>query len=894
MKNKIIFGVPLSQYGNTYRYYCTIANEIMDTYPIDVEIMEDTNSVDVFKIKDELKNGAKLVCVDGFLLNENNPRIEELIDKYSDSIIYYYRSTPLLNGRNLTYLKGKIRVYAADESYCAYIKKYYGIDAKLLISPVARIAYPWSYERRGNEVLFVGNYREISDAKKDVEDNVSEALKDFSEGLMKRMEEDWTVGFDECVIKELEKMGKKPDKEFIKVFANECGGLYFDYRTVCLTKRIIDGLLKAGIGVSVVGQGWKAYASKLSGKRKDLLRVEEVPPVSNTFPNFMAGAKRIITIESEYNKGIGEHTATAIATGANVYAVSTPYSESLKKNNNHIFTYDPSDIKGLVSMLKSNKPMEPVEKRIPDEISVKHYIDFVLELFYGKDYERKLLKDVKSSLVKTREFSYVKKTEHRLFILDKGGSIKTNADTSGLSDALRAKTVYTGVMSGTDNPLEVLRAFPNRMPYKVYMVPDNYDKALAIIKEFKIEEAIKNRILLFKSGEALEEYLKAHEEEYLPRMIYNNEEYYRKMTDRLHAMRLKNKRNSKIKPLITIAIPSFERGGLALNLIRSVIKSEFDSEVEFIVADNCSDKTSEKYEKIASIKDSRLRYVRNKENYGYLGNIVRITELAKGKFIYYSSDEDSFFAENLANVIDVIIREKRLDIIQVNGIGNGEILHFDESFITNDLYQVIDAAASDNYLTGICINVDNLRQRGIAKIAEKYKDNSFFNTYPHAVYEMMAIKYGKLAVVATTMYRADDTDNVPVEWILRYNTIEKRTQYQEDIVDITLNEITDDEYIQGMVVCGRIKEAYRLVSVAWSNYHEEYEKQGETLDGRFAALDAWRLDYLERILPRFSDSVKRRIIETVDEECEEAKTDFKKYFKEKMERLNAKNSRSSK
>ena len=92
--------------------------------------------------------------------------------------------------------------------------------------------------------------------------------------------------------------------------------------------------------------------------------------------------------------------------------------------------------------------------------------------------------------------------------------------------------------------------------------------------------------------------------------------------------------------LLTIAIPTYNRIDLlkrCLESIRNQIGSD-DSWVEVLVVDN--DSPDGTYLFLESIKTPVLRIIKNSVNIGAENNILKVTSEAKGKYVFWLSDDD--------------------------------------------------------------------------------------------------------------------------------------------------------------------------------------------------------------------------------------------------------------
>ena len=99
------------------------------------------------------------------------------------------------------------------------------------------------------------------------------------------------------------------------------------------------------------------------------------------------------------------------------------------------------------------------------------------------------------------------------------------------------------------------------------------------------------------------------------------------------------------RPYFTIAIPTYNRAAFLREAINSAL-SQTDSDFELIVSDNAS--TDDTTAVVASIKDERLRYVRQTENLGAIKNVNFLVREARGRFFILHQDDDLLHPEFLS------------------------------------------------------------------------------------------------------------------------------------------------------------------------------------------------------------------------------------------------------
>ncbi|MBN2095571.1 MAG: glycosyltransferase [Candidatus Aenigmarchaeota archaeon] len=100
--------------------------------------------------------------------------------------------------------------------------------------------------------------------------------------------------------------------------------------------------------------------------------------------------------------------------------------------------------------------------------------------------------------------------------------------------------------------------------------------------------------------------------------------------------------------LISIITPTYNRSKLLKRAIRSVLNQNYHN-FEMIVVDGGSTDGTEKMMK--SIKDKRIRYVRQKKNCGLLSGKNLGLDKAKGEYACFLDDDDELLPDALSNAL---------------------------------------------------------------------------------------------------------------------------------------------------------------------------------------------------------------------------------------------------
>ncbi len=106
-------------------------------------------------------------------------------------------------------------------------------------------------------------------------------------------------------------------------------------------------------------------------------------------------------------------------------------------------------------------------------------------------------------------------------------------------------------------------------------------------------------------------------------------------------------------PLVTIAIPTYNRAGGFLPVVLEAALSQTWQNIEVLVGDNAS--TDETPDIVGAIEDERLVYFRHKENIGANGNFNDLLNRARGEWFLLLHDDDLIdhdFVESCLSVVE--------------------------------------------------------------------------------------------------------------------------------------------------------------------------------------------------------------------------------------------------
>jgi len=154
-------------------------------------------------------------------------------------------------------------------------------------------------------------------------------------------------------------------------------------------------------------------------------------------------------------------------------------------------------------------------------------------------------------------------------------------------------------------------------------------------------------------------------------------------------------------PLITIAIPTYNRADLVETCVTSALAQTYWN-IEVLVSDNAS--TDDTVERLKAFGDKRLRVLTGDENVGAPGNFAKCVQEARGDYLVLAADDNTFeprFVEKCAELLkvepDLPIVLSAYDVLVLNEFSSGD-------------RRLIPARLSKRLSTGIWQGTDILRE----------------------------------------------------------------------------------------------------------------------------------------------------------------------------------------
>lgn len=343
---------------------------------------------------------------------------------------------------------------------------------------------------------------------------------------------------------------------------------------------------------------------------------------------------------------------------------------------------------------------------------------------------------------------------------------------------------------------------------KSYIVIGDFAKFLSCFQGEELKEEQLSEIIVFNGFENMKHYFK-DSSEYLPRNTIDlmaKRVESEETIEEVHKYRISKEGRKGNNILISVCIPSYNRGNRAYDNIIHNLKSYYDEEIEFVVSNNgTKNNTCDYYNMISELEDSRVNYFNFEENQGVAINICKVCEMAKGKYILLLSDEDLINFTNFHKVINILNNMKEtLAILKTAGDIQATILT--ERLAKAGRDAILTYMLSSNYLSGIIFNNKLLKEYNITQHIRNNIDISVYFYYPHVIMELLLCQYGDVKgenIVLINEGKAEITE-VPRKEIgeknkvsiTKYASIEGRLEQHKDFLNIFRElEVSKNDFI---------------------------------------------------------------------------------------------------
>lgn len=336
----------------------------------------------------------------------------------------------------------------------------------------------------------------------------------------------------------------------------------------------------------------------------------------------------------------------------------------------------------------------------------------------------------------------------------------------------------------------------------LYYVPSDWLKSLSFLKIPNIISQYCNNVIWVESVDIMQNYFHTNTSVYLPRLYFSiNNSSIRAVTQMVeeeHAYRLTPEGRNTSNIILTLGIPSFNRGHRALENILHLMKLPYDAEIELVLSNNCSIKNTEGYNEIEKLTDSRLTYFKFPDNPGQNSNFCQTIHIAKGKYVCLISDEDTINLTSIPHYLSILRKNPNISFAK----GRGR-MYYNEN--TGNIYSkgrdaFLKSFLTTNYVTGLIYRTDLFHRLNVYSwISSQVFTNFAVRIYAHSCWSSLYTFFGDHLEDSTPLFIEGDSEkdvrvaNIsnteePNE-IAYYSTVEGRLSQHNGFIEI-LNQFT--------------------------------------------------------------------------------------------------------
>ncbi len=324
---------------------------------------------------------------------------------------------------------------------------------------------------------------------------------------------------------------------------------------------------------------------------------------------------------------------------------------------------------------------------------------------------------------------------------------------------------------------------------------------------------------IFHTLEDMKQYFTEHLDASLPvEIAARDAEKYKVVIWEIHQHRLADSGLKEHRPILSICIPSYNRGDKAQRAVENILESSLDSEIEIVISNNGSVINQEGYQNIKNMRDQRIQYSEFDSNQGYASNVAKVLSMARGRFAVLSSDEDIMHIENLRTFLKYILNYKDAGVI----ISSGTFRQLTDSCLEYGL-DSLTMLIEYNYIAGIALNIDKLHRVHAFERFEAGRGNEFLEVYTHILFSLYAGIEEKVCCSEVLLFESEKEMNpAPADHprILEYKLLENRIKQQNSAIELLRELFENDFMLFSMLTLNRMEKTYFLMSIVYKHNYE--------------------------------------------------------------------------
>lgn len=278
---------------------------------------------------------------------------------------------------------------------------------------------------------------------------------------------------------------------------------------------------------------------------------------------------------------------------------------------------------------------------------------------------------------------------------------------------------------------------------KIYCVTKSVDIMLSYLKLHEIAENYFNHVYIFDSLNRLKLFFNKNSSTYLPRIFLTSDRNMKNnlydMIKKQHVERIRQNFEERKNIILSICIPTFNRGHRALQCVKELIKLPYDAEMEIVVSNNGSTEYTKEYEELKAIQDSRITYLEFEKNQGFAKNMQNVMKASKGKYSLIISDEDTILPTALPYYFKMLSIATE---IAFGSAATSEAYAWRNSMVQKKGTEALDTTFSHSNISGLIYNNDLFRSNRYMNELMDDSENEAVIYYPHLCWELILHSHG--------------------------------------------------------------------------------------------------------------------------------------------------------
>ena len=268
---------------------------------------------------------------------------------------------------------------------------------------------------------------------------------------------------------------------------------------------------------------------------------------------------------------------------------------------------------------------------------------------------------------------------------------------------------------------------------RLYAVSQDMGRCISFWKIPELKDYAKN-VKLFSSVQELQQYFHDNTSVYLPMIVfgkeYQKQQELKDILDQEHIYRLTPEGRNLKNVLLTIGIPTYDRGNLLLKRLEHLREMPYDAEIEIAVSKNGTWFYQEEYAQVGKIADARINYYDHGRELTALENWHYTIEMSHGKYVLLVSDEDDVCLDALEHYLKLLADFPETALFLAKG---GQFYNDIEERVYGKagLQAFREAFLRTNYLSGMIFQRELFLQNHFLEL-QKFSDNRFYCSYAHA------------------------------------------------------------------------------------------------------------------------------------------------------------------